>query len=247
MSSKKKKQPVAKQDVTGKKKKKDASAEEKFEGVENLLTRTERYIEENQKSLTFIVLAIIVVVFGYIGYRQLYVAPMEEEASSRMHMAERYFEADSFQLALYGDNANYGFLDIIDNYGVTQTANLAKYYAGISFLHLGEYEDAIAHLSRFHSRDEYLSAIAIGAMGDAYIELGETGEAASMYSKAANRRDNVFTSPLYFKKAGLAYEELGKYDKALEMFQTILDEYPESNEADDARKYVGRVKTRLER
>ncbi len=226
-------------------KKKQGQSGDKFEGVENLLTRTERYIEENQKSLTFIVLAIIVVIFGYMGYRHLYVAPLEEEAVSQMYNAERYFEADSFRLALYGDGNNPGFLDIIANYGVTKSANLANYYAGISYLHLGEYEDAIHYLSRFHSRDEFLSAIAVGAMGDAYLELEEYEQAASLYEKAARRRDNNFTSPIYFLKAGLAYEELGQYRKALEMFETILNDYPDTQEGAEARKYIGRVQTRI--
>lgn len=228
-------------------KKKKEQTGEKLEGVENLLTRTERYIEENQKSLTFIVLAIIVVVLGYMGYRHMYVAPLEKEVVSQMYSAERYFEIDSFSLALYGDGNNPGFLDIIDEYGVTKSANLANYYAGISFLHLGEYESAIEYLSRFHSRDQFLSAIAIGAMGDAYLELEEYESAASFYSKAAQRRDNNLTTPVYLMKAGLVYEELGNYPKSLEMFNRILEEYPDTQEGAEARKYIGRVKVRSDR
>ena len=129
-------------------KKKKTAAEEPIEGVENLLSKTEHYIEENQKSLTIIVAAIIIVVLGYLGYRNLYVAPMEEEARSQMFMAERYFERDSFNLALYGDGNFLGFIDIIDEYSVTKSANLSHYYSGISFLRTGEYEDAIEYLTR---------------------------------------------------------------------------------------------------
>jgi len=38
-----------------------------FQSVENALSKTEQYIEENQKSLTIILLAIVVVVGGYLG------------------------------------------------------------------------------------------------------------------------------------------------------------------------------------
>jgi hypothetical protein len=99
------------------KKKKDA-IEEPIEGVENLLSKTENYIEENQKSLTIIVTAIVLVVLGYLGYTNLYVAPMEREARSQIYMAERYFERDSFYLALYGDGNYPGFVDIIDDYAL---------------------------------------------------------------------------------------------------------------------------------
>ncbi|NJK87388.1 MAG: tetratricopeptide repeat protein [Bacteroidales bacterium] len=115
-------------------------------------------------------------------------APAEKDAQNEMFMAEKYFEADSFQLALEGDGSYLGFLDIIDEYSVTKSANLSHYYAGISYLHLGEYEDAIKHLKKFNANDVYISTIAIGAIGDAYQELGELDESVSFYLKAAERK-----------------------------------------------------------
>lgn len=227
-------------------KKKKTAAEEPVEGVENLLTKTEHYIEENQKSLTIIVAAISIVVLGYIGYRNLYVAPMEEEASSQMFMAERYFERDSFDLALYGDGNFLGFINIIDEYSVTKSANLAHYYSGISFLRTGEYEDAIEYLTRFTSRDKFLSSVALGAIGDAYVELGELEDAVSFYTQAARRRTNEFTSPLFWMKAGRLYEELGNYNRALDAYNNIKDQYPDTTEGREVEKFIARVQLKIE-
>ncbi len=227
-------------------KKKKKGTEEPIEGVENLLTRTERYIEENQKSLTIIVAAIVVVVLGYLGYRNLYVAPMEEEARSEIYMAERYFQRDSFHLALYGDGNYPGFIDIIEEYSVTKTANLARYYAGISFLRMGEFDESIEYLTRFSSRDQLVSPVALGAIGDAYVELGDLENAASFYEKAARRRTNQFTSPLYWKKAGQVYEELERYNRALEAYENIKDNFPDSTEGEEAEKYIARVRLKMD-
>ena len=226
-------------------KKKKTATKEPVEGVENLLSRTERYIEENQKSLTIIVVVIMVVVLGYFGYRNLYVAPLEEEAKSQIFMAERYFEQDSFDLALYGDGNYLGFIDIIDEYGVTRTANLAQYYAGVSYLRLGEFQSAIDHLTRFDSRDRLASSIAYGAIGDAYVELGELEEGASYYTRAARRRTDQFTSPLYWMKAGNVYETLGNYSRALEAYEQIRDNYPESTEGRQVEKFIARVEMKM--
>lgn len=226
-------------------KKKKSGAEEPIEGVENILSKTEHYIEENQKSLTIIVAAIVVVVLVYLGYRNLYVAPMEEEVRSQIYMAERYFEQDSFYLALYGDGNYPGFVDIIDEYSVTRTANLANYYAGIAFLRMGEYRNAIDYLTRFDSRDQMLSPIAFGAIGDAYLELDDPETAVSFYTKAARRRPNEFTSPIFWMKAGLVYEELERYGKALEAYETIFEKYPESTEGRQVEKYIARVQLNL--
>ncbi len=228
-------------------KKKKSDAEEPIEGVENLLGKTEQYIEENQKSLTIIVVAIVVVVLGYLGYRNLYVAPLEQEARSQIFMAERYFERDSFYIALYGDGNYPGFIDIIEDYSVTRVANLARYYAGISYLRLEEYQNAIDYLTSFDSRDQLVSSVALGAVGDAWVELGELERAASFYVKAARRRPNQFTSPIFWMKAGQVYEELGKYSRALEAYENIRDEYPETTEGRQVEKYIARVQLKMDR
>jgi tetratricopeptide (TPR) repeat protein len=228
-------------------KKKKSGVEEPIEGVENLLSKTEHYIEENQKSLTIIVVAIVVVVLGYLGYRNLYVAPMEQEARSQIYMAERYFERDSFYLALNGDGNYPGFIDIIEDYSVTKAANLSRYYAGISHLRMEEYHNAIEYLTSFDSRDQLVSPVALGAIGDAWVELGELERAVNFYVKAARRRANEFTSPIFWMKAGQLYEELGKYNRALEAYENILNDYPETSEGSQVEKYIARVQIKMDR
>ena len=226
-------------------KKKIDHTEERIEGVENALSRTEKYIEDNQKSLTIIVLAISIIVIGFTLYKKYIVGPAEIEAQSQMYVAEQYFVADSFNLALYGDGNNLGFIDIIEEYGITKSANLSSYYAGISFLHLGEFENAIEYLKDFDSGDQLVQSVATGAMGDAYVEMGNTKDALSMYLKAAKQRKNDFTSPIYYMKAAQLHESNAEFGKALEIYETIKAEYPNSSEAQDIDKFIARVKIEL--
>ena len=216
-----------------------------FQSVENALSRTEQYIEENQKSLSIIILAIIVVVGGYLGYKKFYLEPNNREAQGAMYVAEQYFEQDSFKLALEGDGANYGFLDIIDEYSVTKTANLAHYYAGICYLRAGEFEDAIEHLEKFDAEDIMVASVALGAIGDCYLELNDKEKAASFYLKAGNRKKNSFTSPLYLKKAGLVFEDLQQYEKAMKAYQAIEKNYPDTEEGRQIKKYITAVKIKM--
>jgi len=226
-------------------KKKVDVAEKRIEGVEHALSRTERYIEENQKSLTIIVLAITVIVVGFTLYKRYVVGPKEVEAQSQMYIAEQYFEADSFNLALYGDGNNMGFIEIIDEYGITKSANLSNYYAGVSFLHLGEFEDAIDYLKDFDSKDEMVSSVATGAIGDAFLELGKEKDALSMYLKAAKQQKNDFTSPIYYMKAGQLYEYRNEYKKALGVYEIIKKDFPESSEAQDIDKFIANAKMQI--
>jgi len=223
-------------------KKKADHTEDKIEGIEQALSRTELYIEENQKSLTVIVLAIAIIVIGFTLYKRYVVAPKETEAQSQMYVAEQYFEKDSFNLALNGDGNNMGFLEIIDEYGITKSAKLANYYTGICYLHLGEYKNAIDYLKDFDSKDQIVRNVATGAIGDAYMELGNEKDALSMYLKAANRKNNQFVAPIYFMKAGALYEDMKDYKKALQTYETLQHKYPKSTEAKEIEKYIARIK-----
>lgn len=227
--------------------KKDINQDSNLEGVESALTRTEQFIEDNQKTLTTIVGVIVLVVAAYLGAQKFYIAPLEEEAHASMFVAEQYFQKDSFNLAIDGDGNNWGFIDIMNDYKLTKSANLAKYYTGISYLHLGEYEEAISYLKKFKSSDMMVSTIAIGAIGDAYAELEEFDKAIAQYEKAAKNKVNDFTAPIYLVKAAQLHEELGNYKKAITLYETVKKEYPKSQEGKSADKYIAKAKLEIEK
>lgn len=227
-------------------KKKITATDDGIKGVESALSRTEQYIEDNQKSLTIIILSIVVIVAGYLGYKRFIVEPSEEEAQSQMFVAEQYFERDSFNLALNGDGNYLGFLDIIDEYRITRAANLAHYYSGISYLRMGDFESAIEYLKKFDSNDLMLGPIALGAIGDAYLELGQKEDALNYYSKASSLEENDFVNPVYLMKTGKVYESMEEYKKALEVYEQIQSNYSESQEGRNIEKSITRVKLHLE-
>lgn len=216
--------------------------EDNLQELESALTKTERFIEENQKIISIVVGAVVVVVAGYLAFNKFYVQPKEKEALSQMFMAENYFEKDSFNLALNGDGNYLGFLDIIDDYGITKSANRAKYYVGISYLHLGQYEDAIDYLKKFKTSDLILAPVKEGAIGDAMLELGKKEEALSQYKKAYSESENNLTVPVYKMKAATILESMSKYDEALSLYEEIKKDFPESTEAATIDKYIARVK-----
>lgn len=222
-------------------KRKVTSSPQGLENVEETLTRTERYLEENYRTL-LTGLAVIAAIAGIIWLGSVYLKKRSTEAQSQMFQAERYFEIDSVSLALNGDGNYLGFIDISESYKMTKAANLAKYYAGICYLKLGEYEDAIEYLESFKKRDKVLAATATGAIGDAYVELGDLAKGATYYSEAAAYSPNEFLNPVFLMKEGQVHESLGEYGKALEAYQRILDEYPTSTEGTTVEKHIARVK-----
>ena len=221
--------------------KKIDKTEERIVAVEEAFSKTEQFIEKNQKIILIVVGAMILVVLGYFGFKRLYLVPREKEAQSQMFMAEKYFEMDSLTKALKGDGNNLGFLAIIDDYKFTKSANLSHYYAGICYLKKGEFQNAIDQLSDFSTGDEVVGPMAIGAMGDAYMELNNTDKAIGYYLKAADKRTNDLTSPLFLMKAGMAYELAGKNEEALKVYERVKTDFGRTNEGRDIDKYIERM------
>jgi tetratricopeptide (TPR) repeat protein len=212
-----------------------------FEGIELALTKTEKYIEDNQKILITILTAVVLVVLIFIGLKRFYFNPREENASKEMFMAEKFFDKDSFDLALNGYGTYPGFLQIIDDYGMTKSSKLAKYYAGVCYLNLGDYANAISYLNKFDTNDILVGAAKYSSLGDAYSASLKYEEAANAYIKGADKYENNFSTPVLLKKAGLVYEEMKQYKKALDIYSRIKEKYPDTQEGREMDKFIARV------
>lgn len=211
-----------------------------LKNVEQTLSRTEQFLEENYKPL-LIALGVIVVMVGLFYLGKIYLDKRNTEAKSQMYQAERWLEMDSLNLALNGDGNYLGFIDIADNYKMTRSGNLAVYGAGICYLRLGQYEDAIDYLTKYSKKDKVIGSLATGATGDAYVELGDLDKGVSKYIEAADLAKNSFNTPIFLMKAGQIYEIQQKYGEALKLYERIKNEYPESTEGTTIEKNIARV------
>ena len=199
------------------------------------------FIEKNQNLILGIITAVVVLIGGYILYQNLYQAPREREAATQMFQAQFQFERDSFASALTNPGGGYdGFLDIIDNYGGTNAGNLSKYYAAVSYLQLGQYEDALDYIQDFNAKGDVMPIMKAGVKGDIYSELGEYENAISAYEDATGY-SNDFLRPYYLQKLAMLQDQQGMSDKALANFKTIKAEYPESVPAEQVEKYIGKL------
>ncbi|MCL4483064.1 MAG: tetratricopeptide repeat protein [Bacteroidetes bacterium] len=222
-------------------KEKKTLANENLKEVEHALTSAELFFEKNAKLISVVFGAAVVVALLLLATHRFYTIPHEAKAKEQIYTAEQYFEKDSFNLALNGDGNYPGVLDIIDNYGRTPVGNLAKYYAGISYLHLGKFKEAVSYLEDFKTDDLLLKPVATGAIGDAYAELGNKEKALKYYTEAADMKTNSFTTPIYLLKEGRMYEMMGNKEKALSIYQSIKDKYGDSNEGRLVDKYIARL------
>ncbi|MGX1024067.1 tetratricopeptide repeat protein [Psychroflexus sp. MBR-150] len=223
-----------------------------FNTLDESASKTEQFVSKYQNIIVGIIIVVIIVVLGYLGYNRFILKPQQEEASNELSQSQNYFSLaletnkpkarDSlFSLAINGAHGKFGFVDIAKEYSSTKAGNLANYYAGISYLNIGDYKNAIDYLQDFKAEDEMISTFALGAIGDAFLQLEQLEDAFEYYKKAANHRDNNYTTPKYLFKAAITAMELKNPDKAIEFLERIEKQYPESEEAKKLKPYLGKA------
>ncbi len=230
----------------------DSTTAEVFSSLDSGASKTEQWVAKNQTYILGTIGIIAVAVLAFLGYQRFIQEPKEATASNELFYPMEYFRqaqgqevpADSlYTLALNGAEGKYGLLDIIDEYSGTRAANLAQYAAGISYLHLDQYDQAISYLENFKTEDAIYGAVSQGAIGDAFMELGQAREALGYYEKAVAFESNDFTTPMYLQKAGIAALELGESQQALGFFQRISEDFPQSPQANGVEALIGKAKS----
>lgn len=209
--------------------------------LQEKIGRGQTFIEGNKNLLSTFAGVIVACVAGYYFF-QYYTSNKNIEAYNQLFPAVFLFEKDSLGTALNGDgNFTDGLLAVSDDYGMTDAANLANFYAGTALLKQGSYKEAIDKLSSFSSDDYLVQARAYSLIGDAYMELGELGNAISFYGKAVNYNSNEQFTPSYLIKLGLAYEANKNAEKAAAAYQQVIDTYTNTNKRDLAKKLLAKL------
>lgn len=200
------------------------------------------FVKNNQKALTYTLILIILAVGGYFGFSELYQKPRAAKAADAMFMAEKYFAQDSSNLVLNGDGTSKGVLYIIKEFSGTDEANLAKYYAGISYFRIGDFNKSVEYLKGFSTNAKQVQAIAYGTTGDAYAELKKNDEAIDAYKKAGTHfpEDEGISSEYLYRAAALL-ETMGKTEDALTIYKEIKAKYPKTEKGFTADKFIYRL------
>jgi tetratricopeptide (TPR) repeat protein len=227
---------------------KDSTTAGVFNTLDEGASKAEEWVVRNQKYIFGIVGAIAIVTIGYLAYQKFIVEPKELEAADEMFLAQQNFQKaldattgqDSlFNVALNGADGKYGFVKIASEYSGTDAGNLANYYAGMAYLNTGKNTEAIAYLDKFSSEDMILSALAKGAVGDAFAQKNQLKEALEYYKKAAEMNPNDLTTPRFLLKAGQTAFSLGQKADALKYFTEIKEKYEATPEARNIDGLIG--------
>jgi len=218
--------------------------------AEESLSKMEAFVLKYKKILLYAVAAVIVVIGAGICINNFYIQPRQAEASTAIAKGQDLFAQQQYEKALNGDGAGFiGFLKVIDQYGCTDAANLAKLYAGLCYANLGKWQEAADKLDSYSTADDAMvSPAAEAALGNAYAHLNKIDDAISCLKKAAKMADakaesghNLSLSPQFLRQAAILLESQGKTGDALEIYKSIKKDYANSPVSRDIDKYIERA------
>ena len=206
--------------------------------ADEVLGKSEAFVIEHKNKFITIFVAIIAVVAGYLAYSTFVAEPREEEAAKAIFKAEQYFVNGDFETALNGDGINAGFLQVIDENGGTDVANMAYAYAGLCYVQQQNYDEAINYLEKYKGSDRIVSPMVKYALGNCYAHNENIDKAIKLVLAAADEAENITVTPKCLFDAAAMYEKQGKADKALELYNRIKNEYPQAPEAANIERFI---------
>ena len=212
------------------------------ENVE-VVDRAKDFWSQNNRIITIVGLAVILLGGGWLAYKKLVKEPQEQKAAEAIFKAEEFFKMDSLQAALNGDAMNPGFLKVADKYSGTKAGNLAHYYAGAIYLQLGDAAKAADHLDDFETDAPQIQARAYKLLGDALADQGKNSDALANYKKAAHHfeEDDANSSDYLFMAAYFADRVVKDQKQAIELFKELKEKYPKTEKGFEADKYLAQL------
>lgn len=210
--------------------------------LDEAMGASEAFIIKYKNKFLIGIAAIVIVVGGFLGYKNFISEPNEIKAAEALFKGEQYFGESNYEVALKGDSLGYdGFIAVANKFSGTDAGELANAYAGICYAQLGQYEEAVKFLDKFSADDQLVSPAILGTLGNCYAQLGQLDKAASTLVKAADKANSHALSPIYLIQAGQIFEKLGKNSEAVSAYKSIKEKYFNSYQAMDIDKYIERA------
>lgn len=216
------------------------------EVVENKPFSVLGYIEDNSKNLMYAGIALLVVAAGFWYYTSIYTPKRNAAANDELFKAEKFYEQDSLDLALNGDGGEVlGLQDVAEEFGNTPAGERAAYLAASALLNKGSYEEALEYIQQVSFDDEMVAPLAMCLEGDCHVQMDNFEDGVSNYLKAANLRDNTFTTPYALMKAAKVQMHIEDWDGALESLQRVKKDYKLTQYAANIEKEIARVEAAI--
>lgn len=200
----------------------------------------------NKKIIGYAVTALVVILIAGYAYWRNHLDNNEKAATALGKILAVYDAAASdsrqYKFAIEGqpESGVMGLKDIVENYGGTESGELARFYLANAYYYTGQIDLAIEEFNDFSGGDEFIQASAYAGLAACYEAKEIYDKAALAYEKASNIVNNVSQASEYLVSAARCYGLSGSKDKAIALLKRVKKEYPNSPAAREVDRYIAR-------
>lgn len=207
--------------------------------------RVADYYVANKSQILAITIAVVVLIGGFFGYKY-YSSAQEDQAQELLAIAETAYNNGNYEEAIYGNDfeLTYGFDQIAEEFPWTNAGNLANYYAAVSSFELGDVDNALMYMEEFNVPEGILGVGPLTFHAKLYLAKENYTAAAEKFIQAAEWNENEVTTPSNLYEAAEAYYKAENYDRASELVNRVIEEYPESNKLAESQRLKGMLATK---
>lgn len=214
----------------------ESTTKEVFDTLDQSSNKAVSFIESKSKPLANGFFIIVLLFAGVYFYNKYYSEPQSEKAANELFFPMDYFNKKQYEIALNGDGQYFGFIDLADQYSGTNIANIALFYAGISYASLEKLGDAISTLKKVSSDDVDLMASTYSKIADYEAENDNYTSSLTYYEKALGLSKNIHARSILLYKAASTSMLVKDNKKALKYFSAYVEEFPNNPLIEDAKK-----------
>lgn len=191
------------------------------------------WIADNRRQLTVAICAVLAAALLGWGVKA-WMGTRTEDASLLLYHATQSFEGDAAAGSLVpgGDveAAEAEFLQVIDSYGSSDQADMARLYLARIALSRGETDEAraiLVELSQQHGGD-LIGRLASLDLIDLRIASGQTTEVAGELEAMVLGQNDGLPRDAALYKLGEVFINSGEPERARSYFERLVEEFPES-------------------
>lgn len=190
------------------------------------MLKIQEYITDNGKTIGLGLVAILVVLIGWILVGN-FLNAAEDKASTELNLLLSdftIFQNTTEVNEKLTTKLEEGFQGVIANHGSTSSANIARYYLGLMELKKGNQEKALSSFEEVrNSSNVTFASMAASNSGNIYLEKGDYAKAAETFKTIADKGKGNLPQAFFAYKAGQAFEKAGDKNNALLYYNKAKD------------------------
>jgi tetratricopeptide (TPR) repeat protein len=218
--------------------------------VEEIIPLGKRFVDffTNNLKESISVLCVFLIIVAFIFFWNLYSTSLEKKSLVIFTDAFQYYSSAVEK----GNPADYQTAalklnDLINKYPKTSIGKISLLYLGNCYFWLKDYHNADKYYKLFldnsSKKEKFLRKFSYEGLGYASEQSGKYDQAVEYFKKATE--EEVVFNDIGLMNLARAYEEVNRKDKAIEIYNKVIKDYPQSESSSTAKEKLFLLRTNL--